>query len=1250
MRILAIRGANLASLAGPFEIDFEAPPLADAGLFAITGPTGAGKSTVLDALSLALYDRLPRLANAARSTIGQGDEDGLLVSTDVRTILRHGAGQGYAEVDFVGCDLCRYRARWSVQRARRRADGRIQAQSLSLAALGDGTLLGGTKLETLAAIREKSGLDYEQFRRSVLLAQQDFDAFLKASPTQRAALLELMTGTDVYSRLSMAAYERTRDAKSTLDALTVEAGRTALLLPEERDAVMAEAKAAEEELAASVQEIGRLGTDIGWYRRLAQLREAVQAAEAGLEDAVAADQAMAPDRERLAGWRRARDCERDLREVERTAALVRELSAARSRAEAAATALAGEAEEARKDAERFRVAEEEAEARIASAGPDLDRASDLDAAIEAAAVHLSRMRDRKTTAMAAVDAQRTSAVRLAGQCDVAARDLRTLEEWLSGHAGFSDIARQMDRWLDGIAAHDRASRALNAADDRATMAERELAGLADGVRTARAVITGGEDRRTRLRQSLERVTADLRGLDGDEIERRRGDGAALMAALSDAGAELRAAEALAQTLADLRGRRRDALAERDRCARERAELDQDRVRADAGLADMRKMLALAQSAAGRHAAAMRLDLVAGEPCPVCGSREHPGAEAEETLVALVEAHRERVAAAEAEIRRIGDRRQELVAGERSAEVTLARADAEEPRLADDAAGRARRVDDTLARAAAAAGRAGIPLPDLRGDGWANRMEPVSDHVSGVAESLRADAEKLAALRSERDRLVDALARGDEEIRAAERRLAELDTATTRLDALIGESGRDRETQRAAMASVEAVLEAPLACLTDWRRDLRSAPDRLADRCRAAAGEWRQKEELLGRQRQTLDRLATDRAIAEAGLADAVSHAAEAGAMAAEAEAGHERLVAERAPLFGGRPTAEVRARMEAGRVSARDRHQTAQRRWATAVATAEGAAATARATIAQLAEAGRARDTAILERDRRLAERSLSLDEARHFLSLSPEAMVSLERRAAQMAEVAVAAHAVLGERRGAREAHEAAPGRPIRPAEVLETALAACEARRTTAQERLIGTRNRLAEDERRRQDAADLEERIRIQQGCHDHWKSISDLIGSADGARFRRYAQGLTLDRLLVAANIHLAELAPRYIVERPPGGELDLQVIDRDMGNEIRGVANLSGGERFLVSLALALGLASMSGHRTLVESLFIDEGFGALDANSLDIALSALESLQSSGRKVGVISHVQAMVDRIGVQIRVAKRGGGRSSVETIGVG
>jgi exonuclease SbcC len=142
-------------------------------------------------------------------------------------------------------------------------------------------------------------------------------------------------------------------------------------------------------------------------------------------------------------------------------------------------------------------------------------------------------------------------------------------------------------------------------------------------------------------------------------------------------------------------------------------------------------------------------------------------------------------------------------------------------------------------------------------------------------------------------------------------------------------------------------------------------------------------------------------------------------------------------------------------------------------------------------------------------------------------------------------------------------------------------------------------------------------------------------------------MTLDVLLGYANRHLTSLARRYRLERI-SDTLGLMVVDQDMADEIRTVHSLSGGESFLVSLALALGLASLSSHRVKVESLFIDEGFGSLDADSLRVAMEALDGLQAMGRKVGVISHVQEMTERIGTQIRVARHAEGRSTVSIAG--
>ena len=138
---------------------------------------------------------------------------------------------------------------------------------------------------------------------------------------------------------------------------------------------------------------------------------------------------------------------------------------------------------------------------------------------------------------------------------------------------------------------------------------------------------------------------------------------------------------------------------------------------------------------------------------------------------------------------------------------------------------------------------------------------------------------------------------------------------------------------------------------------------------------------------------------------------------------------------------------------------------------------------------------------------------------------------------------------------------------------------------------------------------------------WKAVNAAVGSRNGDRFQRFAQGVTLDLLVELANNHLRVLKPRYRIRRAVGQELGLHVVDLDMGEEVRSTRSLSGGERFLVSLALALALSGLEGRQSFVDTLFVDEGFGSLDAESLDIAIDALETLQGHGRTVGVISHV-----------------------------
>ncbi|MDR1938202.1 MAG: AAA family ATPase, partial [Tannerellaceae bacterium] len=281
MKILAIRGKNLASLEGKFELDFTTEPLKSAGIFAITGNTGSGKSTLLDALCLALFDNTPRMSLASENNVSIPDVKGKTIKQkDCRTLLRRGTGEGYAEVDFMSSGGEVFRSTWLVRRAGGRADGSLQNTEIRLKNLSSGNELQGRKMELLAQIVELIGLTFDQFTRAVLLAQGDFATFLKAKQPEKAELLEKLTGTDIYSRISILIYEKTRNAEQEYQALKDRIQDIELLTDEQIESFHTEKKQIEQQTALLKAELNFLASQIKWIDdRDALHKNAAQAAK-----------------------------------------------------------------------------------------------------------------------------------------------------------------------------------------------------------------------------------------------------------------------------------------------------------------------------------------------------------------------------------------------------------------------------------------------------------------------------------------------------------------------------------------------------------------------------------------------------------------------------------------------------------------------------------------------------------------------------------------------------------------------------------------------------------------------------------------------------------------------------------------------------------------------------------------------------------------------------------------------------------
>ncbi len=197
---------------------------------------------------------------------------------------------------------------------------------------------------------------------------------------------------------------------------------------------------------------------------------------------------------------------------------------------------------------------------------------------------------------------------------------------------------------------------------------------------------------------------------------------------------------------------------------------------------------------------------------------------------------------------------------------------------------------------------------------------------------------------------------------------------------------------------------------------------------------------------------------------------------------------------------------------------------------------------------------------------------------------------------------------------------------------------------EAIAGIKTKLSDNDSARSRIAEKQNLIETQKRECYRWDKLHGLIGSADGKKYRNFAQGITFEMMVSHANIQLQKMTDRYLLMRNKENPLELNVIDNWQAGETRSVKNLSGGESFIVSLSLALGLSKMASRKVRVDSLFLDEGFGTLDEESLETALDTLAGLHQGGKLIGIISHVAALKERIRTQVNVEKVSGGKSKI------
>lgn len=1155
MKLHRVRLKNLNSLYGEHTVDLDRE-LEGAPLFLIVGPTGAGKSTIMDAVALALFAETPRLHGRT------GD--------DPRLVMSRGTGECLAEVVFSkqkpGRKRRFYKAVWQCHRARSKADGRLQTPRRSLYELSD----LGMELETLAddtvAKRYEAafskvleGLSPDEFQRSMLLAQGQFSAFLRASVEERAAILERLTSTERYRDIGARAFRRWQEAARSVEAARARVDAVDLLGPEALEALRAQSAGLKAALEAAEAAHTRAATERHWFEQRAQLGNQRADAQERFDQAHTRWLRQAPRREQLAesdrcaaageAWRRMQSLEQalDSKRIQ-----VRIDSEAVQEAEAAVTA-ATEALAAL-DAEVSAAA-----AAVAEAAPVVEEGRALEAEIERFRAETARLAEAS------------------GRIDAAEENLQTKQRALAevvAALAESDAdaaaltaeakARRDDESAAWAASLEVAEAAFAAGLAGPSVADALTAARADlGRGTVRACLaacdTVGEAQRDALRQIAERqeavATADARI-------------AALATEIETHGETVAAADT------DI-----DAL---------EASIAQTNDRLEAAQAHLETARLAQRFAGARHV------LKDGVPCPVCGATEHPlgGSAPDGDAAAVLEAVATQEAAVsehEHALRALRERAQSArsrsagAAARREAAIT-ARADAEAARA-------------TAAEAAAALA-AGAALPP---------------EVATSAEALTAARDAVA------------------------RHLVALDGAASAVDA----AASAREAADAAVAAQRAATE-----------------ERTAARTRLAAEADTLAASLVARREEHAAASAASAALG-AGLASRVGKVVELRAGSPPEASGPPEAAALGRALsaaFGGGSASELERGLHRRESEARQR--AAERR-----AAAERTSATLEARRETLAsrQAEAARLETQIGEEREALQTHLTTLELPDLDALASRVLSPNERAdlAAEVDEVnhrRAVAKGNLGAVDDALRAHLASQPEGFDPTDIametLESAFRETAAALEQARNDRAAVAAELKQQEEDRARLAGLVAELDSAETEVALWDELRKLIGTSEGGAFQRFAQTLNLAELVDKANIRLRELAPRYalVVARDRDGNpmLEFAVKDHEHADRVRPQSTLSGGETFLVSLALALALSEYRQTEMPIETLLLDEGFGTLDAETLDIAMSALERLcAAGGTQIGVISHVEALRERIGAQVIVEKMGGGRSRLRVV---
>lgn len=1219
MQILKLSFENINSLKGAWTIDFQAPDFRS-GIFAIVGPTGSGKTTILDAICLALYGHTPRIGSITQNAneVMNRDCDSCRSSLEFQTLSG------------------RYRATWS-QKKQKNFDktGKYGQVVSTMEKFEDGCwipITDGSKVTSKKQeVQKIIGLSFDQFKRSVMLSQGDFAAFLKSKPNEKAQTLEQITGTQIYSLLSTKVYDLAEEQKKLFE----DKQREVELSPVLDDAVVLtkqeQLKGITEEAKVLETQISKIEKESRWISETAELRNQFLRVKAELERL----------KENRNEFFRKENVVRLAEHAQNILPIFNTLIDKQSLREdsikeksAAENELVNATKSLKEKDFNFKAAEE------ALNNENLQKPKKLAlfSQIEFLDAEISPLIKSSRLAQEEKIKLENETADCKDHLNKAKEDIRKLEEDREKR----DLERKED--IKGAFLYQRKdelrdckitaetlSAALADAEGKADKASETVKSQekeAEALRIRKEKIASViEADKVLLKEAEKRLSEILDGKTLDELTQEQ-------LSFSE---QIPLLEAVKSALKDVCDQKEEIVRQEDVMQRDSAELDNWSSKKEGYEKEIQSLTSRQEELEALvqidELTKVRAELKEGEPCPVCGSLEHPFAA---NLPPEVATAKERLAVVKEESTDLQKNQKEA---DRKIDVLKDRILVSEKGLKE----LRKNLDLAEEELTLKCGRAGLTREGVTEEAAAVLITKKESLLIDIKKRIAKarDAESKAAAAKEK------IAGTTEELHRAEMVFSNAQTKFESAKSLLAQAQTGREKARTELEQFwRKTAKEYGSVITDG--ELFAHNPELFKRWIAKAAKY---EELLESCREIENSLAIKKGTLP-GLVESVERleksSREKSDQAAELQTELKTKQLQRDKLFGTKLVEIERKayeRLLSQLAEAKDQAYENLSKARSVQAAAEQRLKTAEQ---RSAEAEKNLLSAKTEWTDALKKEKFESEEDWRRARLDSEAINALHKEITDYKAQSRSAADRFSEA-DKKLAEKESQKLTDKSLEVLEAEKREASAEKEKLLEQKGELQKELKTDEEARIKRAGIEDELKKLKHQVAVWDRLNTLVGSSSGDKYRRYVQSLVLLTLLKNANVELTKLHSRYRLAKG-GGDMEIKVIDSDLADQERPTDNLSGGETFIVSLALALGLAQMASNNVRIDSLFLDEGFGTLDDDSLEKALNALSSLNAQGKTVGLISHVDQIKERIPSKI-VVKRSAqpGVSRLEGAGV-